>query len=607
MPIQVIKDRATDSISILNWRRVFNYLKPYWRQMLLATGALLITMACGLIFPIVIAQLLASITSTNKFGSLNKLTLLLIGIFLAQAAFSFIQSYYLTRVGEHIVYDLRTSLYDQLQNLSLDFFATFRTGDILSRLTNDVTQIRLVLTSGLATSLNQIITLIGALTIISLIDRRLTLFIFAVAPVVIIFAIVFGHFIQKGSAGIQDELARSTVVAEETLQGARVVKVFGQELFEMRRFAVAARATLRASIYQDIYNSSFNALMMFLGLGSIAVIIWYAGLEVIAGRLSLPTMTGFLMYGMMIAGSMTGLTRLYGQLREVAGGVQRVFQILDLRPTVLDSAQAVTMPVVRGQITFNNVFFGYEENISVLQGITLDIQAGEILAVIGPNGAGKSTLFNLIPRLYDPMSGSIQIDGIDLRAITQSSLRAQLAIVPQETILFGGTIRENILYGRLGATEAEVILAAKNANAHEFIMHLRGQYDTVVGDRGAKLSGGQRQRIAISRALLRNPRILLLDEATNFLDDESEQIVQETLNRVMRGRTTIIIAHRLSTVKTAHRIAVLDRGRIAELGSHDELMKLNGRYARCYGTQFSDLAGDCSEQFMDFANFRPTD
>jgi subfamily B ATP-binding cassette protein MsbA len=298
--------------------------------------------------------------------------------------------------------------------------------------------------------------------------------------------------------------------------------------------------------------------------------------------------TGFLMYFITIAASLGGLAGLYGQLRAALGGVQRVFEILDTKPTVNDAPAAIAVPVSQGRINFQNVSFSYEDNAPVIHGVSLEVQPGEILALVGPSGAGKSTIFNLIPRFYDPTDGLIQIDGYDLRSITLESLRAQMAIVPQETLLFGGTIRENILYGKLEASEAEMIEAAQAANAHEFIMKFPKQYDTTVGERGTKLSGGQRQRIAIARAILKDPRILLLDEATSSLDNESEGLVQEALNRLMQNRTTVIIAHRLSTIKVADRIAVLEGGHIIELGTHQELMEHNGMYARLYSMQFRD-------------------
>ena len=576
------------SLKAVHWGRLFSYLKPYWGRMGLALFALLASSGLGLAFPLVIVRLLDSVTQAKSFSPLNNLAVVLIGIFLLQALFSLAQSYLLSYIGEHIVFDLRTSLYSRLQKLSLRFYSSRRVGDIVSRLSSDVTQMRAMLTNSVTGFLSQILTLTGSIIIVLAMNARLTLFVLALIPVLIAVAGFFGSRLQKASTQIQDQLADSTVVAEEGLQGIRVVKSFGREEYETQRYRNAMEKTFLASLRMALYGSAFGSLMMFLGFSTIAAIMWYGGREVISGHLSLAMITGFLMYGISIAASLGGMAGLYAQLRSAIGGVQRVFEILDTTPEVQDEPNAVVMPPANGHIRLENVSFTYDGETPVLQNVSLEIQAGEILALVGPSGAGKSTIFNLIPRFYDPTRGQICLDGYDLRSVTQHSLREQIGIVPQETILFGGTIRENILYGRLDATEQEMIEAAKAANAHEFIMGFPKQYETVVGERGMNLSGGQRQRVAIARAILKDPAILLLDEATSSLDNESEGLVQEALDRLMQNRTTVIVAHRLSTIKVAHRIAVLDRGRIVELGTHDELMQLNGLYARLYSMQFRD-------------------
>lgn len=572
----------------MNWRRLIGYLAPYKLRMLVAILALIGSAALSLVFPSVISDVVDSVLRQGNTQLLDQITFGLVLVFLLRSVTSLIENYNLNYIGEKIVVDLRTQLYRHLQTLSMGFFVSRRVGELVSRLSNDVTVMRTVLTNNVNVLIQQTLIMVGAVVVMVAINWRLSLFILLLTPVIVALGATFGFWLRRASTQIQDELASATVVTEEVLQNIREVKSFVRENYEINRYDTAIGRALQAALRLLRIRSIFGPLVAFLGFGSLALILWFGGREVLEGRLTGGQLISFLIYGLTVAGALGSLIGLYTSVQEALGATKRVFQILDTQPDVKDSPDAKTLSRARGEITFQNVSFSYDERQEVLHDINLNIAPGEIIALVGPSGAGKSTIFNLIPRFYDPASGQICIDGIDLRTVTQSSLREQIGIVPQETLLFGGTIRENIRYGRLDASDSEITEAARAANAHDFIMELPDQYDTVVGERGIRLSGGQRQRVAIARAVLKDPRILLLDEATSSLDSESEHLVQEALGRLMQNRTTVIIAHRLSTVNIAHRIAVLDKGHLIELGTHDELMAKNGLYAKLYSMQFRD-------------------
>jgi len=572
----------------IQWRQMLGYLHPYQLRLLLTFFALIASAGLSLVFPAVIQGVIDSVLQERNLALLDTITLGLLAVFLLRSVSSLIETYNLNYIGERIVVDLRKQLYAHLQTLSLNFFVERRVGELVSRMSSDITVMRELLTNNLTTLMQQTLIMLGAVVIMFLLNWRLTLFILVLVPLIVAFGFAFGMAFERLSTRVQDKIAESTVVSEEVLQNIREVKSFAREPYEIERYNRAVDRSLQAALRLLVLRSVFGPTIAFLAFGGLSLILWFGGREVLDGRLSGGELISFLIYGLTVAGSFAALVGLYTSFQQAIGATKRVFQIMATTPTVRDAADAIVLPRVAGRLTFDDVHFRYDERQAVLRGISLDIREGEIVALVGPSGAGKSTLFNLIPRFYDPDEGSIRIDGHDLRTVTQASLRAQVGIVPQETLLFGGTIRENILYGRLGASEDELIAAAQAANAHDFIMSLPDGYETIVGERGIKLSGGQRQRVAIARAILKDPRILLLDEATSSLDNESEHLVQEALARLMQNRTTIIIAHRLSTVRIAHRIAVMDNGQIVELGTHDELMARDGLYARLYEMQFRD-------------------
>jgi subfamily B ATP-binding cassette protein MsbA len=580
--------RQVRNLGGVPWARLFQYLRPNALRFAIALVGLVISSLIGLAFPLIIAGITTEVVAGGDPAGLDRLVVILVVVFLVQAVGSFLQTYLLGVVGERIVAQLRGDLFGRLVTLSLDFHAGRRVGELVSRLSSDVTLVRTMLTQTITSLLSAVIGLIGSIIILFTLSPTLLFIVLLLAPVLIAVAIVFGRPLQRVSTEVQDTIARSTTTAEEALSGIRVVKSYVREDWELHRYDADLQTVVTTGSRLALWRALFGALMGFLGFCAVAGLLWYTGHQVIAGELGIGTLTAFLLYGVAIAASLGTIAGLYGQFREGTGAIERVFEIIDTRPTIVDAPGARPMPQVTGRIELDGVTFAYQADRPVLREVSLTIPAGETLALVGPSGSGKTTLTGLIPRLWDVGEGSIRVDGIDIRQVTVASLRDQIGLVAQEATLFGGTIRENILYGRLDATERDVIAAAQAANAADFIDALPDGYDTVVGDRGSRLSGGQRQRVAIARAILKDPPILLLDEATSSLDNESERLVQDALDHLKVGRTTIIVAHRLSTIQAADRIAVLDDGWLVELGSQAELLALNGLYARLHRMQFAE-------------------
>jgi subfamily B ATP-binding cassette protein MsbA len=605
----------------ISWGRLFAYVRPYRWQLVVALFCLALSTSTGLLLPLVAGQLINAIAGQAVSFSLNQAALFLLVVTVVQAVFGLIQSYNFSFIGERVVSDLRIHAYSHLQRLSLSFFNDRRVGEITSRITNDVTLIQAAVTSNVASLLSATIQFFGAIVLMLTVSWQLTSMTLLLVPLVSGLGIFFGRLLRRISTEVQDRLADTSSVLEESVAGIRIVKSFAREPYEIGRFREAVETTFAVAMRRARVRAIFQPLISTAAWAVMIAILWFGGRLVLEGTMRPGDLIAFLLYAGNIAGVLGTFSSLFGQLQEALGAITRVFELIDTSPAIDDLPTATALPSTQGRVVFDHVSFAYEPDTSKLAGVndseselpsaekasalseqppiaaprpavlkdlSLDIRPGEVLALVGPSGAGKSTIVNLIPRFYDVQAGSVQIDGYDVRNLTQRSLREQIGIVPQETTLFGGTVGDNIRYGRLEASQAEIEAAAAAANAHEFISALPEGYATLVGERGVKLSGGQRQRVAIARALLKNPRILILDEATSALDSESERLVQQALERLMVGRTSIVIAHRLSTVKRADRIAVIVAGQIAELGTHAQLLAQGGLYARLYAMQFRE-------------------
>jgi len=581
------RDQTSDSL----WRslkRIFRLSKPYRTRFYVATVLALVASAVGLSVPLGLKALLDAVFQTGDMALLNLIALVLLGLFILQAFLSFGSSYWLEWVGERVVTDLRKQLYEHLHRLGFRFFANRRLGEITSRLTNDVASIRTALTDAVPNSITTTFSLLGAVLLMMLLNWRLSLIVFITVPFVTLLTRYFGNKIRKLAREVQDDLADSTAIAEDALGAIRIVKAFAREVFEVGRYSKAVERLFERSRRKILLSSLFWSGISVLFMTTLVVIFWYGGREVLAGRLTPGDLVAFIFYAFSIARSISQISRLYTSINSAVGASDRIFDLLEEMPEVQDQPGAKPLPPVDGNVKFRDVTFAYEDNRNVLKDISFEAKAGQTIAVVGPSGAGKTTLVNLIPRFFDPQEGHIGIDGIDIKTVQKKSLRQQIAIVPQEVHLFGSSIRENIAYGRLEATDSDIEQAARDANAWEFIHQLPQGLDALVGEKGVKLSGGQRQRLAIARAILKDPRILLLDEATSSLDSESEAQVQEALERLMKNRTSFVIAHRLSTVQDADRILVMDEGKIVQEGTHDELINTGGLYKHLYDLQFRD-------------------
>jgi subfamily B ATP-binding cassette protein MsbA len=569
--------------------RLLPLVKPYLPRMLAAGVLVMVVAAVNLALLRLAGNLWDVITVQRDAAQMTRLLGFFLGLVILQGLCSIGHSYLTSWIAQRVMADFRRHIFAHLQTLSLSFFARRRTGELLSRVMNDVTVIQSILTETPIDSAKQSVTFIGGIVFLLAMNWRLCVLILLVLPLLVLVARLFGKRLRNLSTRIQDQTASINTLVEEVLSGIRVVKSFVQTAREEQRFAGQIHAALTLTMRRASVLAVFVPVITLLTFASAAAVVWYGGTQVIEGAVTPGDLLAFVLFAGILIGPFGSAARVFAQLKEAQGATQRVFEILDTQPEIRDAPTARALPPIIGHVRVERVSFAYDERQPVLGDISFEVNPGDMIAVVGPTGAGKTTLINLLHRFYDPTAGRILFDGQDLRDVRLDSLYSQIALVPQETILFGGTILDNIRYGRDTASDDEVFAASRAAYAHEFITALPDGYRTVVGEKGVNLSGGQRQRLALARAILKNPRVLLLDEATSALDSESERLVQEALEKLMKGRTTFVVAHRLTTIQRADRILVINKGRLVEEGTHAELMDRRGLYHYLYTLRLTEL------------------
>lgn len=562
--------------------RLLKYAKPYTKSIVFAFLCLILTSLISLALPLIVRNMVNAVFIEKNGALLNSLTFDLVVVIIFQVIFAVTQNYILGFIGHRITTDFRTEVFAHIQSLSVRFFQSRRVGEILSRMSHDISVVQAALVNIPVAILRQTITLLGGLAIILYLNWKLTGLILLLLPPLMFFARIFGKRLRRLSGEVQDKLARALVVLEEVVSSIKIVKSYAREAYEQKRFDREIETAFDTSVGKVRISAFFGPFILCLTFLVSALLIWYGGHQVMAGTTTPGELAAFFLYAIIMAGPIGTFVRIYTQIQEASGAIGRVYEILDVQPEVKNPDNPIKLPRIEGSIRFENVSFAYRENTPVLKNVDFEILPGRMVALVGPSGAGKSTVSHLLHRFFDPDEGCVKLDGHDLRRLDMKTFLEQIAYVPQETLLFGGSVRDNILYGKLDASEEDVVRAAKMANAHDFIINLEKDYDTLVGEKGNKLSGGERQRIAIARALLKDPKILILDEATSSLDNRSETLIQEALELLLNERTTLVIAHRLSTVHRADKIIVLDKGRVVETGDHAQLMKNAGLYYRLY-------------------------
>lgn len=583
------KSRIT-ATSLNKAMQIFRYAGNHKWKFFLGLLFLLLTSATALAFPKFMGMLVDCVKEKDGEGA-NTIALGLMGVLLLQSIFSFFRISLFVNFTENTLANIRLAVYSNLIKLPMAYFSQKRVGELNSRISTDITQIQDTLTTTIAEFLRQFILIIGSFILLANLNGKLTLMMLSVVPVVAIAAVIFGRFIRKYSKTVQDQVAESQGIVVESMQAITIVKAFANEWYEIVRYKKKISDVVKVAIKGGNYRGIFASFIIVCLFGTIVAVVWYGVTLSIAGEITVGELFTFILYSTYVGASSGGIAELYTQIQKALGATERVFELLEETPEKISSTENTNPRKLKGTVTFNHVAFSYpsRKEIKVLSDVNFTADFGQKIAIVGPSGVGKSTIASLLLRFYDIEGGQILIDGKSIYDYELEDLRGNMSIVPQDVILFGGTIKENIAYGKPDATDDEILLAAKQANAFNFIEGFPEKFETIVGERGIKLSGGQRQRIAIARALLKNPSILILDEATSSLDSESEKLVQQALEVLMEGRTSIIIAHRLSTIRNADQILVLDNGKITEQGTHKELLSIeNGIYKNLSNLQFSN-------------------
>ena len=571
-----------------NYKRLLLFIKPYLSRLAVAVICIVLAAAANLYVPWIIKDIIDDVLANKDIMMLNTIAFGIILVFFFRGIFFYGQTYLVSYIAQRVIIDVRELLYKKLQELQLGYYEKRQTGKIMSYITNDVAALQAALVDSLIEMVQEGAILIGSIAAMFYLDWQLSLLTFITVPLIAQAMKIFGRKIKSSGTVIQERTADITSLLQESISAVRIVKSFVREAFEIDRFKQQNELNFRAQMKNVQLMSLLTPTVEFLSAVAVTLIVWFGGYEVVNGIMTAGSLIAFLTYAVNLSNPVKRISRVFGTVQKAMAAADRVFEVIDTEELIRDKKNAIILPKIQGGVVFNNVSFAYKKKQFALRDLSLEAKPGEMIAIVGPSGAGKSTIANLIPRFYDVTTGTIRIDGIDIRDVQLTSLREQIGIVPQETMLFSGTVTFNIRYGRLDATDEEIIAAAKAANAHDFIMDMPDGYNTKISERGTSLSGGQRQRIAIARAILKNPRVLILDEATSALDTESEKLVQAALDRLMIGRTSFVIAHRLSTILQANKIIVLENGKVKETGTHEELLARKGLYRNLYNIQFNN-------------------